>query len=655
MRRWAAVAIVGYLASFSVVMAIGQDAQTQPQPADAPTPQVSGKLETLDDLIQSSMEALTADVGEDSSGAALAVARAYFADLDVDTQSLGIPHLIRAAELGSEEALILLGGVYQRGAYGVPADRSAAISQYEAAIEQGSVDAKLALAKLLLATDFTEEGQQRSLGLLIEAADNGRLEAANLLGTSFALGRGTTADVDQAMRFFGMGILAGDRATFVSVGDLLRTGIPGLSANPALALQLFERAGELGDTSAKRRVADMHLRGETGSSEVQVAVGMLNELGQSGDTTAYLTLGDLFAQGEFVPADIEKALEYYQKAADQGNVFGIVRLGDSYISGLPGMQPDTSKGINYYEEAAALGNTSAMRALANLYLGGTLVRPDPVRAVELLSEASGMGDGGAAETMAVLYASNDPFSADYKVVRAYLDTALAAGNVRAAFRVASAIAQGPLARDHGEEAFNILSNAVTTGVPGAAAELARLQLAGAFPAQSLAGVISMLNDASQAGDVDSARFLFRLYRDGSGLVLPPDPAAAEAFLASIEPILGTEAAAFERISLLASRGDDIETLRTISAEFSKLRGDNGLRAIDNLRRANARAYVYILQERLAQRDLYSGAVNGTLDGQTIRAFNAVCAAAQAERECAPGPMTAGAGLVLGRKVLEPQT
>ena len=138
-------------------------------------------------------------------------------------------------------------------------------------------------------------------------------------------------------------------------------------------------------------------------------------------------------------------------------------------------------------------------------------------------------------------------------------------------------------------------------------------------------------------------------------VLPPDPAAANDFLNSVSASIGPEATTVERIHLEALNSEDPNTLASVGEQISTLSKASAIQVLDILRRKNARAYVYVLQKGLAGRGQYSGPLSGTLDATTIRAFNAVCSALNAERACAPGPLTRGALLTLGNYVLQPAT
>lgn len=634
--------------SFSAQLASAQDAAQQNAP-EVPA------ITSFDALLQSSKQDLEAGAAASDAMANMALARVAFASADPAVQVTGLPLAEKAAELGAVEANLLLGDVYRRGGYGAAPDLVRAKSYLEAAFKDGSLQAAVALGTLYFDSDFTAEGRKRGLELLTAAANEGSVEAANALANVYLLGKGVPVDTTRALHYFGVGLVSNSNNSIVAIGDILRGGATNLQPNPQVAMEFFQRASLQGDLGSGRRIADMYLRGEAVTQSVPQAITMLTDLGKKGDTNSYIALGDIFTRGEFVATDGARAIEYFKSAEALGNTAGMTRLAELYINGLPGTPVDIGQAVDLYTRAAELGSTGAKRALGRAFLTGQFGTTDPRRAIALLEDAARLGDGQAAKDLAVLYATNEPFPANYDEVKTYLDLALAVGNTGAALEVASAIATGPLARAHREDARLLLTGAMDGGVPGAAATLARLQLDGAFPAQGVSGVISMLNSAAKGGDIESARFLIGLYRDGYGLLLPPDPAAASDFLNSVATSIGPEAATVERIYLEALSNDDPKTLASVGEQMSTLSKASAIQVLDVLRRKNARAYVYVLQKSLSSRGQYSGPLSGTLDAATIRAFNAVCSALNAERACAPGPLTRGALLTLANYVLQPAT
>lgn len=638
----------------AICMSFGAPWTAAQEAVQQPAPEIPAAT-SFDALLQSAKQDLEASAANSGAMANMALARVAFASPELATQATGIPLAEKAAELGAVEANLLLGDIYRRGGYGAAPDLTRAKGYLEAAYKDGSLEAAVALGSLYLDTDFTPEGRKRGIEMLTAAAEEGSIDAANALANVYLQGRGVPADTNQALHYFGVGLVSNTNSTIVALGDVLRAGARQLPPNPQIAMEFFQRAVDQGDLGAGRRIADMHLRGEAVEQDIPNAIAMLTDLANRGDTSSYIALGDIFTRGEFVPTDGARAIDYFRSAEAQGNATGMTRLAELYVAGLPGTPADLGQALDLYTRAADLGNTGAKRALARALLTGQFGTTDPRRALVLLEDAARLGDGQAAEELAILYASNEPFPANYDDVKTYLDLALAVGNTSAALDVGSAIATGPLARAHREDARNLLTSAMDGSVPGAAAVLARLQLDGAFPAQGVSGVINMLNTAAKSGDIESARFLIGLYRDGYGLLLPPDTAAANDFLNSVASSIGPEATTVERIHLEVVSGEDADTLASIGEQISTLSKGSAMQVLEILRRQNARAYVYVLQRGLSSRGQYTGPLSGTLDATTIRAFNAVCAELNAERACAPGPLTRGASLTLGNYVLQPAT
>lgn len=604
------------------------------------------EVQSAEALFESAREDLQAAAEAGDAAASLALARSLFSELDPERQAQGIGYLERAAQAGARDAIEQLGELYASGGYGLAPDPAKARTTYELAVEAGSLQALASLGQLLLNTDFTAEGQKRGLAMLEQAAEAGQIASANRLAEIYLGGGGVEPDVEKAMHYYGLGLISGSTGAVLGVGDALRTGTRQLAPNPKVAMDLFQRAADGGDKGAVRRIASMYLNGEAVTQNVVLAEEKLTTLAEGGDAQALVDLGDLYRDGSYVAADLAKAVAFYERASALNYNTGTTRLAALYLAGAEGVPINVRRGLDYYSQAVEQGSSGAMRSLADLYLAGTILSPDPQQAIDLLERAATFGDSAAAERLATIYAQNDPFPADYDQVKKYLDLALAMGNTRAVIEVATAIAEGPLARNQRDASFELLNGAVSSGVPGAAARLARLQLDGVFPAQGLSGVMTMLNEASRKGDRPAARFLLQLYRDGYGLLLQPDVDAAEAFLATIEAVLGEEGTAIERIALAVQLGDNIETLEEISEQFDKLSVASVADSLNDLRRESARAYVYVLQKRLKALGHYEGTLNGTLDGVTIKAFQAACREADAVRACAPGPLTAGTARAL---------
>jgi TPR repeat protein len=608
----------------------------------------------FDELRNSALARVRAEAEDGSAGAAYSLARGLLADtLNPSSQEEGVTYLEQAANAGIVDAQVQFAGLLRTGGFGLVPDAQRALDLLEDAASTGDTAALVALGAFALDTQLGVAGRDRAISLIKEAADAGDINAANLLGGLYSQGRGVPLDPEKALTYYEMGMVAGNSPAMASIGDIYRSGAGSIAADPEKALTLYAAAALRGNQGAARKIADMHLRGEGVPSSPDTAIQMLNDLAAKGDPQAYIALADYYLRGEVIPFNVETAMSYLQKSVDAGNPTALVRLGDLYRVGAPGLPANIKTALDYYNRAVELGAPGGERFLANVYLDLTQPVANPTRGIELLKVAAANGDSNAAIRLGDLYSVNDLVQADYETSKSYFDLALSFGNPNATIDMAQALVAGPLGTSHREEALTLLTGAVESGLPGASAELARLQLAGTFPGHGLEGVLTMLLDSTRNGDANAARYLLQLYREGYGLVLSPDRAAAENLLASLEPVLGTEGVALERILLMSPDRVTEESLLAINTEFSKLSRGNGLRVLQQLRNSNAHAYVYIVQTRLKERGLYSGPLHGTLDSRTIGAMRSACEQVGATRVCDAGPLTDGAVQVIGNFLFDP--
>lgn len=639
----------------TVVLALLVSGPALGQATAIPSPpvQLGSNPEVIAALRNEAVERVRAEADDGNSGAAFSLAKSLLADTDPAVQTEGVTYLEQAADAGIVDAQVQLAGVLRSGGFGMVPDPQRALDLLEDAASTGDTPALLALGGFALDTQLGKAGRDRAVSLIEEAADGGDINAANLLGGLYSQGRGVPLDAEKAMLYFEMGMVAGNSPAMASIGDIFRGGNGPIAADPQKAMALYAEAATRGNQGAARKIADMYLRGEGVPSSPETAIKMLNDLAAKGDPQAYISLADYYLRGEIIPVDVPVAMDYLEKSVESGNPTALVRLGDLYRTGAPGLTADIGRAMEYYNRAVELGAPGGERFLANVYLDLAQPIANPARGIELLKEAATNGDANAAIRLGDLYSFNDLVQADYETSKSYFNLALSYGNPNATVDLAQALVAGPLGTSHREEALTLLQGAVESGLPGASAELARLQLAGTFPGHGLEGVLTMLLDSTRNGDANAARYLLQLYREGYGLVLSPDRPAAENLLASLEPVLGAEGVAMQRILLMSPDRVTDESLAAIDSEFTKLTRGNGVQVLEQLRNANAHAYVYIVQKRLSERGLYSGPLHGTLDSRTIGAMRAACDQVGQRRICDAGPLTTGAVQVLGNFLFDP--
>ena len=645
LRRFAAAVFLASVLAADVPQALAQD--------DAST----GVLgETGDDalgfasLSESARHALI-DAAEAGDGAsALILARTLMApESSAEDRRAGVDLLEKAAAAGILEAQVRLAGVYADGLDGIAADPVRAAELYRLAVEKGDNNARRRLAALLLRGRGLPRDPARAQILLEQAAAEGHVEAAISLAGLYLRGEAVAPDGAKAADLLQRGVVSGSTWALKLLGDLYRQGGVGLRADPVKALVYFEEADRRGDAEGRRKHAEMVLRGEGTAADPSRAVAMLEAAGAA-DPSAYLQLGDLFAQGEDLPSDAARALGYYRKAADAGLVIGLVRSGDLHRRGGAGLAADTQTALHYYEEAAATGDSAGRRALADLLLAQST---DSRRAIQLLADASSSGDGPAALMLGELYARGGAVPIDYGKAANYFRLASDRGISDARLRQALVLLDGPLAKTHFAEGLALLASEADAGTPGAAVELARLQLAGRVEGQGATDALALLDDAARGGDRTAARFLLQLYRDGYGGKLAAEPEKARTVLAAVSGVLGEELAAVEAI-LLNSRGaTSLSTYAVLADDFAKLRRRRATEVLEALSTSNSTAYLYLVQAALAARGLHGQSPNGLLDLATIRAIQRLCSTQGQQAACEREPVSPAAAAVIGAALFAP--
>ena len=285
----------------------------------------------------------------------------------------------RAADAGNAGALVKLGDVYRTGLPGLAADPAEAMAFYEQAIEKGDNTARRNLAGMLLSGQGVPADSDRGLALLEEAIDAGDAAALIALANAYRNGQGVAPDAEKAVELLEPLVAQDHTGALNTLGDLYRAGAGDVSQDLVQARSLFQRAADLGDNGATRKLGDMLVKGEGGDPDFAAGTALVEAVADRGDTGALIQLGDYYAQARYGEVSPERAIGYYQRAADAGNAGALVKLGDVYRTGLPGLAADPAEAMAFYEQAIEKGDNTARR---NILL--SLLRADANAYVYLL-------------------------------------------------------------------------------------------------------------------------------------------------------------------------------------------------------------------------------------------------------------------------------
>ncbi len=194
--------------------------------------------------------------------------------------------------------------------------------------------------------------------------------------------------------------------------------------------------------------------------------------------------------------------------------------------------------------------------------------------------------------------------------------------------------------------MRLVREAVEKGIANAALQYARLQVGGHVPGHDAEDASGTLRKAVASGDAASLRYLVELYRDGVPGQIKPRPTEAKRLLDRHGQLLAPEDRAFDTILVMARRPLNYERLKSIGAEFGKLRPEDVTRTLRFLLASDPNAYVYVLQRQLGAERVYRGPLDGTLTSLTIRAIGTMCRRLGAADVCRRGILTAEAADML---------
>lgn len=554
----------------------------------------------------------------------------------------------KAADLGSAAGLFRLGISYRDGVGAVEPDPVMARTYLGQAAGMGDNASRVTLAQMLLKSEVRAEIDE---GILLLEAAAGDRDVWGTTSLAALLLEGRVLPKDGARVRTLLEPLAEEEnpAALAMLGDLYVKGAEPVEPDPALGRDYYERAAALGELGAKNKLGLMLLAGEVGPADPERGLKLLREVAEAGDGWAKIQLGDALTQGGAVDVDAMAARDYYKSALDQGIGAGAVKLGLLYLNGAGALRPDPAKAAEFFEEAVGDGDDLARIQLALMHFEGRGVAKDLGRSLELLGDAA-QDSAWANGILGGYYADGRYGQPDYQKARDYFERAVQLGDASASFRFGGLLASGPLAAEHRDEGLALVRGAVAQGVPGAAVEMARLEMMGLAGAEGGEAAEERLLAEVRSENPAALRLLLQLYRSGGG-GLAPSIAKARASLDQYGDLLAPEAATFESMALYAAGPPTPDAMQRVGESFGKLGAGDVSQAVQMLFWSNKNAYVYVLQQQLKKADRYGGALDGRLTRSTIAAFNAACRESGTETQvCSAGPLTPDYAVLMSKQI-----
>jgi TPR repeat protein len=496
---------------------------------------------SVDALPQLGIDVLESQAAGGDAGAALIAARLLSAkDRPEADQIAAVALLQQASDAGIIEATIRLADTLRRGAPGIAIDEARAAALYEKAANAGSYPAMAAFADMLrkgrgveanvegadtlsaIAERQLPPSSRTPVEQLEQMVAEGSGPAALALGRQLAASEMTEADHRRAVLLLQQASDAGVVEASLRLGDIYRTGMTGVPAEPERAVEFYELAVASGDVQAQLALGSMLRDGKLIAQDLPRAVTLLQAAADDGNLRARQILADMYASGEGVAIDAERAVAYYLAAlTDRSPVKALGSLAELFREGTDGLAADPQRAAGYYRAAADLGDAAALRSFAEMQLAGEGMAADQPAAIATLEKLA-ESDPRQLVTIGNYFIEGKLVPADTQRAIGYFERAAALGDGSALTRLADLYARGaPGLEADPAKAYGTYMAAAEAGSIGAFRKAATMLARGEGVPQDLALATSQLE---AVGDSSALLLLGDFYSRGE--VTTPDPQRA---------------------------------------------------------------------------------------------------------------------------------
>lgn len=284
--------------------------------------------------------------------------------------------------------------------------------------------------------------------------------------------------------------------------------------------------------------------------------------------------------------NVVRGIALLEQSAKSGNVKAMLTLGSVHLYGV--VTPiNRKRSLEFFEKAAAAGDGSGLAQYGMMLMWG---ETDWVRAQKILVRAGEMGNSDAWATLAE------------GAMYGYL------GGGR--FSRAKFDGYAAKARADGNSRIEVLA-------------VIRQMWGISMPADGPAAV-AQLRATADTGNVDAAKYLISLLRDGNGMNVSRDRDAATAAVNKYANLLTATEIWQYTLSINAARAPDNAAYAVVAQEMAAHPDLISKPLGAELQKANPRAAMYLLQARLKEKGLYSGRLDGFAGKNTLRAMNTAC-------------------------------
>ncbi len=464
------------------------------------------------------------------------------------------------------------------------------------------------------------------------------------LGDIYMNASASQQDKEKAFHYYKLAEEAGSITARLQIGQMLIHG-EGLKKDVNQGLKLVKQAADEGRVPAYVFLGQFYSAPDNDRQDLGRAMEYFDLAAAAGDENTLLLLAAMYRDGDKVAPDPVKAFQYYSRAKKAGSATATIETATMLILG-EGTERDVATGERLLTEMAQSGKISALVAQGDLKLRGATGQFDPKGAIKSYEKAAKLGSVQAMLRLGDLYFYNNFQMRNPRLALQYYKQAADLEDSYGIYSLGKALTDDPKTTVAGLE---LLAKAKNAGNESAIVAIANTYFFGLGIRADIKKGLAILNEANAEGNIDAAKRLLRIYRDGLAdgrrKLIRPSLKQAQLIFDQLKPKLGIAEVAYESILLEAA------LTRTGKADqfFPKimaLPARDRQKLVRELRSVNENDYVEVLQLRMKTLGLFSGKDSGLLDGGTIRAINDFCQKKSATPQCRSGPVSYQAAEIL---------
>ncbi|CAH1780449.1 unnamed protein product [Owenia fusiformis] len=212
--------------------------------------------------------------------------------------------------------------------------------------------------------DFAKKGQySNAVKEWTIASSQGYNKSQFNLALCYELGKGIDKNLQEALKWYKEASESGHKEAIFNLAVMHYKGLGGLKQDKQLAMQLVEKAANLGLTKAQVRLGLLYTESDENKEE---AVKLFTKAANKKDPDGQYYLGICHENGWGVKVNECKACELYNLAAKEGHAKAQYNLGVFFEHGRGGLPIDKKTAEVFYEKSAESGNEAAKYDLERL-------------------------------------------------------------------------------------------------------------------------------------------------------------------------------------------------------------------------------------------------------------------------------------------------